>query len=46
MGLTKERIEISLASDGGYAVGLMVSAVSIATFASRSVTLSFTLLGG
>ena len=46
MGLDNERIEIALASDAGYAVGLMVSAVSIAAFASKSAKLSFTFIDG
>lgn len=46
MGADDERIEIALASDGGYAVGLMVSAVSIAAFASKSAMLSFTFVDG
>ena len=46
MGLDNDRIEIALASDGGYAVGLMVSAVSIAAFSSKSAMLSFTFIDG
>ena len=46
MGSDNDRIEIALASDGGYAAGLMVSAVSIAAFASKSATLSFTFIDG
>ena len=46
VGLDNERIEIALASDAGYAAGLMVSAVSIAAFASKSATLSFTFIDG
>ena len=46
VGSDNDRIEIALAADGGYAAGLMVSAVSIATFASKSAKLSFTFIDG
>ena len=46
MGSDNERIEIALAADGGYATGLMVSAVSIAAFAAKSAKLSFTFIDG
>ena len=40
------RIEIALAANQGYAVGLLASAASIAMSASRDVCLSFTILDG
>ena len=40
------KIEIAMASDAGYAVGMYVTAASIALYASRDVCLSFTFLDG
>ena len=42
----KEVINVALASDAGYAIGLSTAAASIAYYASKDVTLSFYFLDG
>lgn len=44
--MKKSIVEIAMASDAGYAVGMYVTAASIALYASRDVCLSFTFLDG
>ena len=44
--MESNRIEIALAADGGYFCGLLVTAVSIAKYASPEVNLSFNILDG
>lgn len=44
--IRKETVEVAMASDAGYAVGMYVTAASIALYASEDVCLSFTFLDG
>ena len=44
--MKNEMVEVAMASDAGYAIGMYVTAASIALYASRDVCLSFTFLDG